>query len=96
MPSGEIKVDYNTIHTAAEDCNTTTKELERLFGDLKNDLNPLINTWDGNAKESYLNAQKQWDDKFDDLKQVLAQIAIVLPQIADGYQGTESGVEQLF
>jgi len=96
MPSGEIKVNYATIQTAADDCKSTTTELERLFGDLKNDLNPLVNTWDGNAKESYLAAQGEWDRKFDDLKQVLAQIAIVLPQIADGYQGTESGVEQLF
>jgi WXG100 family type VII secretion target len=95
MPDG-IKVDYATIHAAAEDCNSTVKELEQQFQTLKDDLSPLVNEWQGNAKESYMGAQAQWDQKFDDLKQVLSQIAIILPQIADGYQGTESGVEQLF
>jgi early secretory antigenic target protein ESAT-6 len=95
MPSG-IKVDYATIHAAAEDCNSTVKQLEQQFQTLKDDLNPLTHEWQGNAKESYMSAQAQWDQKFEDLKQVLSQIAIILPQIADGYQGTESGVTQLF
>jgi early secretory antigenic target protein ESAT-6 len=96
MQSGEIHVDYKTIHAAAEDCTSTIKQLESQFHTLKGDLGPLINTWEGNAKESYMAAQKDWDAKFEDLKQVLSQIAIILPQIADGYQGTETGVEQLF
>jgi WXG100 family type VII secretion target len=95
MPDG-IKVDYATIHAAADDCNSAGGQLQAQFDQLKSDLNPLIQSWDGNAKESYLAAQRVWDQKFDDLKQVLAQIASVLPQIADGYSGTESGVEQLF
>jgi WXG100 family type VII secretion target len=95
MPDG-IKVDYATINAAADDCKSTGGELQSQFDQLKSDLNPLINSWDGDAKEAYLAAQRVWDQKFDDLKQVLAQIASVLPQIADGYRGTESGVTQLF
>jgi WXG100 family type VII secretion target len=96
MPEGSIKVDYATIHGAAEDCTSTVKQLETQFQQLKDDLNPLVTTWEGDAKDSYLNAQKQWDDKFEDLRQLLAQVAAVLPQIADGYQGTETGVTGLF
>jgi early secretory antigenic target protein ESAT-6 len=96
MPDGSIKVDYATIHGAADDCSSTVKQLGSQFDQLKSDLNPLITTWEGDAKDAYLNAQKQWDDKFADLSQLLAQVASVLPQIADGYQSNETGVTGLF
>ncbi|WP_370946462.1 WXG100 family type VII secretion target [Amycolatopsis sp. cg5] len=95
MPDG-ISVDYATIHAAADDCKNTGSELQGQFDQLMQDLSPLTHDWEGAAKEAYGVAQKQWNDAFEDLKQVLAQIASVLPQLADGYQGTESGVEQLF
>ena len=89
-------VDYATIQRAADDCNDSGKELQQLFDQLKSDLAPLINTWDGDAMIAYSQKQQQWDSSFEELKQLLAQIAAVLPQIADGYQGTESGVRDLF
>lgn len=95
MPNG-IVVDYQTINTAAEDCNKTGGELGSLFEDLKSKLNPLITTWEGEAQASYLELQTKWDQSFEDMKQLLAQIAAVLPQIADGYQGTEKGVTGMF
>ncbi|SFQ26241.1 WXG100 family type VII secretion target [Amycolatopsis arida] len=95
MPNG-IVVDYATIHTASEDCKNTGNELAALFDDLKSKLNPLISTWEGEAQQSYLQLQKEWDTSFEDMKQLLAQIAAVLPQIADGYQGTESGIQRMF
>jgi len=93
---GEMKVDYATIHAAADDCKNTGGELESLFGQLKSDLAPLVNTWDGDAKVAYMAAQQEWDNKFEELKQLLAQVAGVLPQLADGYQATEQGVTGLF
>ncbi|OXM55730.1 WXG100 family type VII secretion target [Amycolatopsis alba] len=93
---GEMKVDYATIHAAADDCKSTGGELEGLFGQLKSDLSPLVNTWDGDAKVAYMAAQQEWDNSFEELKQLLAQVAGVLPQLADGYQSTEQGVTGLF
>lgn len=95
MPEG-MKVDYAIIRRAADDCEDTTKQLQTQFDQLKSDLNPLTHDWDGDAKTQYLAAQKIWDDKFDDLKQILAKIAIALPQVADGYQSTDKGVQDLF
>jgi WXG100 family type VII secretion target len=92
----EMKVDYATIHAAADDCKNTGGELESLFGQLKSDLAPLVNTWQGDAQTAYLAAQQEWDNKFEELKQLLAQVAGVLPQLADGYQSTEQGVTGLF
>ncbi|MFJ9783856.1 WXG100 family type VII secretion target [Amycolatopsis sp. NPDC101161] len=97
MPDGAgIVVNYATIHAAADDCRSTGNELQQAFDRLKDDLKPLVTTWTGSAKEQYDQAQRTWDQKFEDLKQVLAQIAAALPQIADGYQSTDNAVEGLF
>ena len=97
MPDGAgIVVNYATIRAAADDCATTGNELQQAFDRLQDDLRPLVTTWTGSAKEQYDQAQRNWDQKFEDLKQVLAQIAAALPQIADGYQSTDNAVEGLF
>ncbi|WP_326568128.1 WXG100 family type VII secretion target [Amycolatopsis rhabdoformis] len=91
-----ILVDPATIHRAADDCNATTKDLKSSFDRLKDDLHKLTDTWSGDAKDNYMKAQQDWDDKFADLTQLLAQIAIALPEIADGYTKTDKDVQNLF
>ncbi|NIH82648.1 WXG100 family type VII secretion target [Amycolatopsis viridis] len=94
--SGPIKVDYATIHQAAEDCNKTGGELENLFEKLKSDIKPLTDTWWGEATDAYLRCQHDWNVALEDLKGLLARIATALPQIADGYQDTDKGVTRMF
>lgn len=96
MPDGNIKVDYATIHTAADDCNKTGGELDALFQDLKSRLAPLTEQWQGQAQEMWHQRQIEWNNSLDELKQVLAQIATALPQIADGYQDTDKGIQNMF
>lgn len=91
-----IRVDYATIHTAAEDCKNTGQELENQFEQLKNDLQPLVGSWSGEAMNQWQERQAAWYQALDDLNQVLAQIATALPQIADGYQSTDNSVRDLF
>ncbi|MEU6640977.1 WXG100 family type VII secretion target [Saccharomonospora sp. NPDC046836] len=95
MPEG-IVVDYNTIHTAAEDCTKTGSELDALFEDLKARLAPLTDSWSGDAMAAWQDVQNQWNTSLDEMKQVLAQIATALPQIADGYQSTDKGIQGMF
>ncbi|OLT41311.1 type VII secretion protein [Saccharomonospora sp. CUA-673] len=91
-----IKVDYATIHTAAEDCKATGGELENLFEQLQSQLAPLVESWEGDAMMAWNEVQNNWNTSLEELKQVLAQIATALPQIADGYQGTEKGIQSMF
>src|SRR5699024_114759 len=91
-----IKVDYATIHTAAEDCNNTGNELEARVEQLKSDLQPLTGDWTGEAQAAWQERQQAWNSALEDLKQVLAQIGTSLPQIASGYQSTAYSVRILF
>ncbi|WP_158881231.1 WXG100 family type VII secretion target [Amycolatopsis anabasis] len=90
-----IKVQYEVIHQAASDCTSTLNFLKESFGDLKKQLTPLTETWTGSAKTEYENLQREWDKGFEELTQLLNQIAVALPQIADGYQQTEGDVTKL-
>jgi early secretory antigenic target protein ESAT-6 len=92
----DIKVDYNVIQTAADDCKNAGSELQATFDTLQGQLKPLIDGWDGTGQAAYYDKQKNWNNQHDEMNQILAQIAAVLPQIAEGYQNTESGVTNLF
>lgn len=90
-----IVVNYETIHQAAADCDATTKFLRDHFDQMQQELKPLIDSWEGDAQAAYVQLQNKWNQAFEDLAQLLAQIGAVLPQIGDGYQGTEKGVTSL-
>jgi len=94
--SGPMKVDYATIHQAAEDCNKTGGELENLFEKLKSDIAPLTDSWSGDAMDAWHQRQDEWNKALEDMKALLARIATALPQIADGYQSTDSGITKMF
>ncbi|MDQ0377513.1 WXG100 family type VII secretion target [Amycolatopsis thermophila] len=94
--SGPMKVDYATIHQAAQDCQKTGGELENLFEKLKSDIAPLTDSWSGDAKDAWHDRQVEWNQALEDMKGLLARIATALPQIADGYQATDTGVTRMF
>ncbi|WP_376772921.1 WXG100 family type VII secretion target [Amycolatopsis endophytica] len=91
-----MKVDYATIHQAAEDCTKTGGELENLFEQLKSDLQPLTGSWTGDAMQAWHDRQDEWNKALEDMKSLLARIATALPQIADGYQSTDTGITKMF
>jgi early secretory antigenic target protein ESAT-6 len=94
--SDNMKIDYAAIHGASDDCKKAGGQLQSLFDDLTSKLRPLTDTWEGEAKDAYHQRQVEWNQKHDAMNQVLAQIAAVLPQIADSYQGTEGGIAKSF
>ncbi|WP_344414599.1 WXG100 family type VII secretion target [Amycolatopsis minnesotensis] len=91
-----MKVDYGIIHQAASDCSNTHKFLQDEFSDLQTKIGKLMEQWDGSAAEEYKgHLQAEWNKNFHEMSTLLNRIAIALPQIADGYQGTESDVTNL-
>jgi 6 kDa early secretory antigenic target len=96
MSDGAMKVDYNTIHEAADHCKTAGSEMDNLFQQLVHDLQPLTQNWTGDAQNQWQDRQKEWNQSLDDMKALLARIAIALPEIADGYQTTDKDVMNMF
>lgn len=96
MADGAIKVSFATIEQAAQDCQKSGNEIEQLFNQLQSDLAPLIDSWSGEAMDQWHQRQDEWNKALHDMKALLARIATALPQIAEAYQQTDSGIGKMF
>lgn len=70
-------IHYNFAHiaTAADDIERTNGQITSRLDDLKRELQPMVNEWEGESAESYKNAQKNWDDAAAQINDILAQVA---------------------
>jgi len=89
-------VQYAVIQAAAEDCKSTGKQLDDLFDQLVQRMQPLTESWSGQAREMWDEKQRQWDQNLADLNSFLNRVATALPQIADGYQQTDKKIGGFF
>ncbi|MBA0124760.1 WXG100 family type VII secretion target [Haloechinothrix sp. YIM 98757] len=88
MPA-EMKVHYETLFNASSEVEMASKAMTEASDNLKNDLNPLVSTWSGEAEQNYAKLQSEWDTAHAELNQVLAQIATALQRIGEGYRDME-------
>jgi 6 kDa early secretory antigenic target len=91
-----IEVRYETLDMAADECKRTSDVLTSTSDQLKSDLGPLVNTWEGNAQESYRALQAQWDQAHEELNRVLASIGSALVEISNSYRSMEGQQAQRF
>lgn len=91
-----IKVDYAALQTAAADIKGTHDQMNNLLDQLKSDLAPLVNTWEGNAQTAYRAKQQQWDQAVDDLNKVLASVGTAVNDALQNYQSGEGRNQRMF
>lgn len=53
-------------------------------------------SWTGTAREAYTVAERQWNAAASDMHTSLTRMAALLPQITDGYRGTDRMVANNF
>ena len=78
-----IQYNFAQISNAADDINRGNSTINGLLGDLKRDLQPMVNEWEGAASDSYQTAQKKWDDSAQEINDVLGQISRTVRQAND-------------
>ncbi|GHF88364.1 WXG100 family type VII secretion target [Amycolatopsis bartoniae] len=96
MSDGRILVDPATIHNAADHCKSAGGEIQSQFETLEHQLKKLIDGWTGDAMDQWHARQQEWNKALEDMNSLLARIAIALPEIADGYQQTDTDVMKMF
>lgn len=88
--SGQIKVTFSAIDTAASDTDTIATNLNQQLDDLKGYVSPLVASWTGQASTSYQTLQKEWDTSATELNQVLRQVAATLRTSHQNYTTAET------
>lgn len=88
--TGQIKVTFGAIDTAASDTDSIASNLNQQLDDLKGYISPLVATWTGQAATSYQTLQQQWDTSAANLNDVLRQIATTLRTSNQNYTTAET------
>lgn len=88
--TGQIKVTFGAIDTAASDTDSIANNLNQQLDDLKGYISPLVATWTGQAATSYQTLQQQWDTSAAELNDVLRQIATTLRTSNENYGTAET------
>jgi len=86
----EILVTFGELESARNSIQTTWTNINRELEDLKRYLQPLVETWTGEASSAYQAHQAKWDRSATDLNQVLNQIGIALGTSNGKYQVGEA------
>jgi early secretory antigenic target protein ESAT-6 len=87
---GEILVTFGELESARSAIQTTWANISREMDDLKRYLQPMVETWTGEAASAYQAHQAKWDRSAADLNQVLNQIGVALGTSNENYQAGEA------
>lgn len=90
MSEGRIQVTFGELENARSSIQTTWANISRELEDLKRFLQPMVETWTGEASTAYQAQQAKWDCAATDLNQVLNQIGVALGTSNENYQNAES------
>lgn len=84
-----IKATFAEISNAASTIANSSKTIDDLNDQLQQKVTATLAGWEGNAGESYQQAQRNWDTASADLNQVLAAIGVAVQQASEAYQQAE-------
>ena len=89
MSEGRIQVTFGELENARGSIQTTWSNITRELDDLKRYLQPMVQTWSGEASTAYQAQQAKWDQSAADLNQVLNQIGVALGTSNENFQSAE-------
>ena len=89
MSEGRIQVTFGELENARGSIQTNWSNITRELDDLKRYLQPMVQTWSGEASTAYQAQQAKWDQSAADLNQVLNQIGVALGTSNENFQSAE-------
>lgn len=75
-----IRYQFGDIEAASGDISSTSARINSELEDLKRQLQPMIETWEGDSSVAYQAAQAQWDSAALELNTILATISTTLAE----------------
>jgi early secretory antigenic target protein ESAT-6 len=63
---------------------------------LEKQLEPLLETWEGKAREAYHDAKSQWEAAQLEVADIINELSSAIQDIKGGFMDTEKGNEALF
>jgi WXG100 family type VII secretion target len=92
----DIVVKFSALVKASEDIGKAISNMNSELDALEKGIQPLLSTWDGQAKDAYYARQAEWTSASKDLTQLLTQIKGAVSQSAEIMQAREKANMQKF
>ncbi|WP_035839334.1 WXG100 family type VII secretion target [Kitasatospora azatica] len=74
-----------TMDQAMDDLMIAEQKLAAILADLDQQIRPMLNSWDGDAKDMYLACQTEWNAACDDMRTLLQNAGITVNQARNLY-----------
>lgn len=92
----DIVVKFPALIKAAEDIGKAIKNMNQELHDLEKGIQPLLQSWDGSAKDAYHARQVEWNTASKDLEQLLTSIKGAVTRSAEIMQAREHANKNKF
>lgn len=97
MPdNGMLVVQFAALEQAGADLRNAVSKIQSGLSSLDTAAAPLVQTWDGEAKNQYMQRQQRWTAAANDLIMILADIQKKLDTSLAGYVDAERRGASLF
>jgi WXG100 family type VII secretion target len=84
------EVSFEGLGQGSAGVMATHQALQGTLDDLERQLEPMINTWTGEAKEAYFQQKQKWDSASAALADILRQMGRELDNANGNYQAAEN------
>ncbi|MDT0202158.1 WXG100 family type VII secretion target [Nocardioides sp. AE5] len=89
----EIKVNFGSLEAGQAGILKAHASLVASLDDLESNLQPMLQTWDGEAREAYFQCKQQWDAAAAQMATTLQQIGQAVGTAQANYQGAENAAK---
>jgi WXG100 family type VII secretion target len=96
MSDGQLLVQFGALEAASQHISKAVSTLHSKLADLESAAGPLVQAWDGAAKNAYAQRQAQWRSAADDITSILGRINSALDESKAQYASTERSNANLF
>jgi len=86
----EIKVNFGALEAGQAGIAKTHGELVATLDELEANLQPMLATWDGDAREAYYQCKKEWDSAAEQMNTTLGQIGQLVGTANQNYRQAET------
>ncbi|MEZ0095364.1 WXG100 family type VII secretion target [Streptacidiphilus sp. EB129] len=81
-----------TMDQAMDDLMIAAQKLTSILDDLDQQIRPMLNSWDGDAKDMYTSCQAEWNAAAADMQSLLKSAGITVSQARDLYGTVDSQI----
>ncbi|MFE0923324.1 WXG100 family type VII secretion target [Streptomyces nigra] len=85
MADGIIDVNYTVARQAIEELRAQTQQIASVLNNLEDELRPLIQSWEGDDRDTYHQVQMEWNQATANMGKLLDNTGELITFIHDGH-----------